>query len=110
MQSSGGPEWVLPASVLVGVLNVLGVLGLGWFRRRQWDFKDMWISASAFAASNNVFPPFILLFFSANPATAKTLPAALHGYEWYICIAAVCSILITGSGLGSLYLVAYRRG
>lgn len=109
MQSSGGPGWVLPASVLFGILNVLGVLGLGLFKRRNVDFQDLGVAVSAFAASNNVFPPFVLLFFSLNPEMTKTLPPTLQGYEWYICFAAISSILIAVFGLGGFYILTYRR-
>ena len=79
----------------LGLLNGLVLFTLASVRRRSIKLSQDAPAAEVFFASYNLWPPLYLFSFTVDPAKRATLPAALHGYEIFLAVAAFCSLLLT---------------
>ena len=90
----------------LGALNAIALFVTSCIVKRRFDYADIAPSGAVFLASYNILPPFYLFYFVANATTRQTLPPSLTGYDKYIGLAAVCSLLITLVAIVSLYIKA----
>ena len=84
------------------------VLFFSFSRKKRCEERDLWGSLGAFAAAWQLVPAAALFAFGANPAKTKLLPEELHGFEFYICLAAICSFLLSCYGVWSITAQARR--
>jgi hypothetical protein len=89
-------------SMVLGILNGIVLFALGAFRR-QCNLATVGASGAVFLATQNIYPPAFLMYFVICRSTRVTLPPTLAGYEKYICVAGLFSLLVSVVGIVGFY-------
>ena len=99
---------VTRASVSVGIVCTLVVLGLTVYRQRRFEVVDLGSFVGAFFSGMNIPPALFLCVyvFMKDPALNSTL---LNGYEKYISLAGLVLFLASVIGVWKFCQTAWKK-